>query len=128
MPKDAAVLYIEDNASNMRLMERLISYRSGTLLLPAERGAIGLQLARDRHPGLVLLDLNLPDMAGLDVLRELRADPRTTGIPVVVLSADATYQSMQRLLDAGATAYLTKPFELDEFLAMLDRLLGSRQS
>lgn len=127
-PDDSTVLYIEDNASNMRLMERLISYRSGTLLLPAERGAIGLQLARDRHPGLVLLDLNLPDMAGLDVLRELRADPRTTGIPVVVLSADATYQSMQRLLDAGATAYLTKPFELDEFLAMLDRLLGSRQS
>lgn len=126
-PGQSAVLYIEDNASNMRLMEHLISYRTGTVLLPADRGATGLQLAREHQPGLVLLDLNLPDMAGLDVLRQLRADPRTAGIPVVVLSADATYQSMQRLLDAGANAYLTKPFELDDFLAMLDRLLGSRR-
>ena len=71
----------------------------------------------------MLLDLHLPDLPGEEVLRRLRADARTAGIPVVVVSADATPASLERLRAAGADAYLTKPLDVDEFLAAVDRFL-----
>jgi PAS domain S-box-containing protein len=118
-----SVLYIEDNLSNLKLMERILAQRQGFHLLAAMQGRLGLELARDHHPDLILLDLHLPDMPGTDVLRELKTNPATRDIPVVVVSADATAGQKARLLDEGARAYLTKPIDLKEFLAVTDSIL-----
>jgi CheY-like chemotaxis protein len=88
------------------------------------QGRLGLDLARQHAPDLILLDLNLPDIAGRDVLLELRADPATRPIPVVVISADASPGQVQRLLDAGANGYVTKPVDVVELLERVDELLG----
>jgi CheY-like chemotaxis protein len=119
------ILYIEDNLSNLRLIERIISDRPQIRLLSAMQASLGLELARDHLPDLILLDLHLPDMAGEEALRRLREDPRTRTIPVVMISADATQAQINRLLAAGADEYLTKPLDVARFLqtveAMLDR-------
>ena len=89
------------------------------------QGSVGLELAREHRPLLVLLDLNLPDLAGEDVLTSLREDPRTARIPVVVVSADATQRQIQRLLSAGASAYLTKPIDVPELLRLVDQAMAA---
>lgn len=117
------VLYIEDNLSNLRLVERLLSRRPSLNLIVAHSGAAGLDLARQHQPSLILLDLNLPDMNGREVLLELRSEAQTAPIPVIVLSADATSGQRTRLMDAGAFAYLTKPLEVRKFFEVLDRAI-----
>src|SRR2546426_6558450 len=117
------VLYIEDNLSNLRLLERILMRRPDVRLLSAMQGARGLELARDHRPGLILLDLHLPDLPGNEVLARLLADPETRGIPVVILSADATPGQIRRLLDQGARDYLTKPLDVKQLLALVDDAL-----
>ncbi len=114
------VLYIEDNLSNLKLIERVLTLRPAVDLLPTMQGRLGLELAREHHPDLILLDLHLPDMGGREVLDRLRLDPETAGIPVVIISADATPGQVKRLLAAGATDYLTKPLDVSQFLRVLD--------
>jgi CheY-like chemotaxis protein len=127
VPPDARIrtlLYIEDNASNLRLIERLVDHRSNIQLLSAMQGGLGIELARTHHPDLILLDLQLPDMQGDQVLATLRSDPSTSTVPVIVLSADATDRQIRRLLDAGAAEYLTKPVNLARLLEVLDEHIG----
>jgi PAS domain S-box-containing protein len=114
------VLYIEDNPSNIRLVEAILNERPEVTLLVAQQGSLGLDLAYEHRPALVLLDLNLPDISGEDVLRRLRGDRRTAGLTIVVISADATPGQVTRLRRAGADGYLTKPFEIEQFLAVID--------
>jgi PAS domain S-box-containing protein len=114
------VLYIEDNPSNLRLVEQVLAERSATRFIPAMQGRLGLALAREHRPDLILADLHLPDMSGEDVLREVLGDPALRRTPVVVLSADATPGRIRRLLGAGARAYLTKPLDVRQLLALLD--------
>ena len=121
------VLCIEDNLSNLRLIEVILERRPGITLLSAMQGSIGLDLARQHEPDLILLDLNLPDISGKEVLARLRQSALTRDIPVIVVSADATPIQIQRLLDAGATAYLTKPLNVKEFLRTLDEMLQKPQ-
>jgi signal transduction histidine kinase/CheY-like chemotaxis protein/HPt (histidine-containing phosphotransfer) domain-containing protein len=120
---EGVLLYVEDNASNVGLMEQVISLRPGVRLLVAATVRSAVELARSHRPGMVLLDLHLRDQPGEEVLCELRADPTTASIPVVVLSADATVTSVQRLLAAGVEDYLTKPFEISRLLNLIDRIL-----
>ena len=117
------ILYIEDNVSNLRLIERIISDRPHVRLLSAMQASLGLELARDHLPDLILLDLHLPDMAGDEALRRLRQDPTTRTIPVVMISADATPAQIERLLAAGADEYLTKPLDVKRFLQVLEAML-----
>ena len=117
------VLYVEDNRSNLRLVERILAKRPHIRLLAAMDGALGLQLARQHRPALILLDLHLPGMDGEDVLRELKADPLTAQIPVLVVSADATKSRVERLLAGGAEVFLTKPLDVDRFMSLLDAKL-----
>ena len=117
------VLCIEDNASNLRLVERLFAHRPGIELISATEGLLGLEMARDRQPVVVLLDLDLPDINGDEVLQRLRGDPLTKTIPVVVVSAEADYRQIQRLLQTGASAYLTKPLDVRRVLATVDELI-----
>jgi CheY-like chemotaxis protein/HPt (histidine-containing phosphotransfer) domain-containing protein len=114
------VLYIEDNPSNIKLVETILQERPEVTLLVAQQGSLGLELAREHVPALVLLDVNLPDIQGDEVLRRLRGDARTAQAVVVMVTADATPDQVARLRNAGADGYLTKPFELDEFLAIVD--------
>ena len=121
------LLYVEDNVSNVKLMEHILTYRPHIKLLVAMQGRLGLDLAKDHRPDLIFLDLHLPDLTGDVVLRQLRADPRTRAIPIVIISADATPGQVQRLLEIGATDYLTKPFDIEKLLRMLDENLSTQQ-
>jgi len=114
------LLYIEDNLSNLRLVERILARRPEVTLMSAMQGSMGLELAQQHQPDLILLDLHLPDLSGEEVLRRLRADPATREIPVVMISADATADRVERLREAGAAQYLTKPIDIRQFLAVVD--------
>jgi PAS domain S-box-containing protein len=116
-----SVLYVEDNLSNLHLVERILERRPDVLLIPALQGRIGLDLAMQHQPALVLLDLHLPDMSGEDVLLQLKGHASTANIPVVVMSADATAGRITRLKETGAVDYLTKPIDVTRFLAVIDR-------
>jgi PAS domain S-box-containing protein len=115
-----SVVYIEDNPANVRLMEQLVARRAGVSLVHAMQGQLGLDLISSSPPGLILLDLHLPDMSGEEVLRRLKADTSLRDIPTVVVSADASPGQIKRLLEMGAAAYLTKPFDVHELLSWLD--------
>ncbi len=117
------LLCIEDNSSNLRLIEAILEERPGITLLTAIQGSVGIDLARLHEPDLILLDLNLPDLHGKDVLARLQQSALTRDIPVVIVSADASPNQIQRLLDDGAKEYLTKPLDVDQFLGVLDKYL-----
>ena len=119
----ATVLYVEDNVANLSLIETILDDRPEITLVPALQGRLGLELAAEHQPDLILLDLHLPDIPGEEVLRRLRADPRTAATPVVVISADATRGAVSRLLEAGVHAYLTKPLDVELFLTTVDGVL-----
>jgi PAS domain S-box-containing protein len=121
--KTATILYIEDNLPNLALIETILADRPGVTLLSALQGQMGVYLAAENRPDLILLDMHLPDIRGDEVLRRLKEDARTREIPVVVVSADATPASLERLSAAGVSAYLTKPLDVGEFLGTLDRFL-----
>jgi len=93
-------------------------------LLGFDSGATGLRAIRSAPPDLLLLDLHLPDMSGLDLLQQLRAEPRFARLPVVIVSADALNEQVRAGLAAGASAYLTNPIQLEELLHVLERLLA----
>ena len=124
--RETALLYIEDNLANLSLVETILLARPGWRVLPALQGQLGVELAREHRPELILLDLHLPDLAGEQVLRRLRSDARTADLPIVVVSADATPSSVERLRVIGANAYLTKPLDVDEFLRVVDRFVPPR--
>jgi PAS domain S-box-containing protein len=120
----ATVLSIEDNLSNFDLVQGILRRVGEIDLIPAMQGQLGLELAARHQPDVILLDLHLPDIAGDEVLRRLRADSRTREIPVVVLSADAIPTQVERLRGAGIVDYVTKPIEIERFLGAMRLALG----
>ncbi|HSH39317.1 MAG TPA: response regulator [Chthoniobacterales bacterium] len=123
--RECDVLYIEDDPVNFTLVERILEYRPAVTVLHAPQGRRGLEMAAALVPKLILLDLNLPDMNGSEVLQRLQQKPSTAAIPVVILSANATPSQIERLLTAGARNYLTKPFNIDPFLAVVDEFTSA---
>jgi PAS domain S-box-containing protein len=119
------VLYVEDNRSNVRLMERVLQRRAGVRLLHAPSGADGVAMAREHRPDLILLDLHLPDIPGEEVLQRLSQDPELRDIPVAILSADALPAHPRRLKTASAIAYLTKPLDIRLVLQLVDETLDA---
>ncbi|MBX3636729.1 MAG: PAS domain S-box protein [Rubrivivax sp.] len=124
MTSDRCVLYIEDNPSNLRLVEDIVAMRPRWRLCAADTPAAGLTLARTLRPDLVLLDIHLPEMDGFAVLRALREDPALRGTPVVAVSANAMPSDLARGEAAGFDDYLTKPLVVARLLALLDRHAG----
>src|SRR5690606_4076620 len=114
------VLHIEDNLTNLALLETLVESRPTVDLHSTRYGMEGLAHAREHRPSLILLDLHLPDLPGIEVLHRLQAEPTTADIPVVVVSADATPSQRRHLIDSGAVAYLTKPLNLTELLELVE--------
>jgi PAS domain S-box-containing protein len=122
------VLHVEDNLANLELVDQALTRSGPVTLMAAMSGSLGLELAREHRPDLVLLDLHLPDIPGTTLLDELYADPRTADIPVVVVSADATPAQIERLRDRGVAAYLTKPIDVRELLRVVDDVSDRRSA
>ncbi|RYG24452.1 PAS domain-containing sensor histidine kinase [bacterium] len=118
--REATILLIEDNPANGRLVEKILGSRPQYGLFLARTGQAGIDLACEHRPDLILLDLDLPDFSGSEVLRQLRRDSRFETTPVIVVSADATPSHIEGLMSLGVSAYLTKPIEVNSFLTHLD--------
>ena len=117
------LLYVEDNPANLKLVEQLVARRSDLRLLSAGDGNVGIALARTHIPEVILMDINLPGISGIETLRILREDPRTTHITVVAISANAMPRDIEKGLQAGFFSYLTKPIKVKEFMDVLDAAL-----
>ena len=114
------LLYVEDNLANMKLVEQIIARHPNIRLLAAVNGNSGIEIARVSQPEVILMDINLPDISGSEALKILRADPATTHIPVIALSANAIPRDIENGLSAGFFRYLTKPIKVNEFMDALD--------
>jgi CheY-like chemotaxis protein len=115
------VVYVEDNATNLRLMESFFDNEPGVNLYNAISAEIGLRLVNEVNPAVVLLDLSLPDRYGLDVLKDLKSAPKTQSIPVIVITADATEATQRAVMAAGASAYISKPIDFSKLMDELSR-------
>ncbi len=118
------VLYVEDNPANLRLVQRILETRPGFHLLQAPDGETGLELARTHRPDLILMDLHLPGIDGVEALRALRADAITREIPVIAVSANAMPRDLEMGRSAGFADYVTKPIQIGAFLELLERHLA----
>jgi PAS domain S-box-containing protein len=118
------LLCIDDNPANLKVIEGLLTFRPDIRLLSAMQGGLGVDLARTHRPDVILLDLGLPDTSGHEVLRRLRAEPSTNGIPVIVVSANASEHEIDAVLAAGARAHVKKPIDVRRLRALLDDLLS----
>jgi PAS domain S-box-containing protein len=132
-PEDAAaatyegvhtLLYVEDNPANLQLVERLVGRRKDLRLLSAMDGNLGVELARACVPDVILMDINLPGISGLEALKILREDSTTAHIPIIALSANAMPRDIQRGLAAGFFRYLTKPIKVSDFMDTLNAALA----
>ena len=117
------ILYIEDNPANLELVEQLMARRPDLRLLGAADGELGIEFARACQPEVILMDINLPGISGLEVMKILRADPATAHIPIIALSANAIPRDIEKALEAGFFNYLTKPIRVNQFLDALDAAL-----
>jgi PAS domain S-box-containing protein len=117
------LLYVEDNPANLMLVEQIIENHPHVRMLSARNGSLGIALARAHLPDVILMDINLPGISGIEALKILREDPATKHIPVVALSANAMLRDIERGLEAGFFRYLTKPIKIDEFMNALDDAL-----
>jgi CheY-like chemotaxis protein len=131
VPHDATlhtVLYVEDNPANLKLVEQLIARRPDLRLLSALDGNLGIEMARASLPDVILMDINLPGISGIEALRILRQDSATAHIPVVALSANAMPRDIEKGLLAGFYRYLTKPIQLAQLMETLESALDSRRA
>jgi PAS domain S-box-containing protein len=128
---DRTIVYVEDDLSNLRLVERLVARLPHVRLIPAVQGKLAMELTRHHRPDLILLDLHLPDVPGREVLAQLKSDPATAAVPIVVLSADIDADGFAQLRDLGAAGYLTKPSDIGALLDVIrdgvDRLPTAEQ-
>ena len=122
------LLYVEDNPANMMLVEDLVARRPDLKLLSAAEGTRGIEIARANRPDVILMDINLPGISGIQALQILRTDPATAHIPVVALSANAIPRDIEKGLAAGFFRYLTKPIKVNEFMDALDLALKHADS
>ena len=119
----AVILYIEDNPQNMRLVRKMLD-GGGYNILEANNGLLGIEIARNDRPDLILLDINLPDIDGIEVAKEIKADTNLSHIPIVALTANAMYGHREQYLEAGCDGYLAKPISRRELLNTVSAFLG----
>jgi CheY-like chemotaxis protein len=114
------LLYVEDNPANLKLVEQIIARHPDLRLLSATNGDSGIEIARTLLPDVILMDINLPGISGVEALQILRADPATAHIPVIAVSANAMPRDIERGMGAGFFRYLTKPIKVNEFMDAVD--------
>jgi signal transduction histidine kinase/CheY-like chemotaxis protein len=124
-PHHGTILYIEDNSANVDLVQQIVEMKlSGVKLITNASGLKAVQLASEHQPDLILLDLNLTDIHGSEVIQRLKKEPLTRDIPVVIMSADAMTEQIDRMMSLGANNYLTKPIDIGLFLKEVDKYLS----
>jgi CheY-like chemotaxis protein len=114
------MLYVEDNPANLKLVEQIIARHPDLRLLTAVNGSSGVEIARSFQPDVILMDINLPDISGIEALKILSLDPSTARIPIVALSANAMPRDIKKGLEAGFFRYITKPIKINEFMDALN--------
>ncbi|MGE5271750.1 MAG: response regulator [Thiohalocapsa sp.] len=125
MPRSAAkILIVEDNELNMKLLHDVLEVH-GYATITAREGHTALALARDMQPQLILMDLQLPDISGLEAVRRLKSDPATSAIPVVAVTAFAMVGAAEKALAGGCDGYVAKPIQLRDFLDLVKRFVGT---
>jgi len=117
------ILVVEDNERNRKLVRTVLEFR-GYDVIECEDGEPSLELARRHRPVLILMDIQLPTMNGVEALRRLRADPDTAAIPVMAVTASVTPSERERVVSAGFNAYVSKPIDVATFGPMIDKALG----
>ena len=117
------ILIVEDNEKNRKLVRDVLQFK-GYRTLEAESGELGVALARDSRPALILMDIQLPGMSGIEALGHLRADPTTRDIPIVAVTASAMMQDRQRILAAGFDGYQSKPIDVKGFVQVVAEVLA----
>ena len=117
------ILVVEDNERNRKLVRTILEFK-GYEVVELDDGEPSLQVAKDRKPVLVLMDIELPRMDGITALRRLRADPETASIPVAAVTASVTPNERERVVAAGFNAYMSKPIDVLSFGEMVERLVG----
>jgi two-component system cell cycle response regulator DivK len=117
------ILIVEDNEKNRKLVRDVLQFK-GYRTLEAESGELGVALARESRPALILMDIQLPGMSGIEALGHLRADATTRGIPIVAVTASAMMQDRQRILAAGFDGYQSKPIDVRGFVQMVAEMLA----
>jgi two-component system cell cycle response regulator DivK len=116
------ILIVEDNPQNMRLIEMALS-RESYIMLEATTGEEALEIAHKEHPDLIIMDIQLPQMSGLDVTRKLREMPEFNRTPIIAITAYAMQEDEKKALDAGCSAYLTKPIRVRELPNLIAKML-----
>lgn len=122
------VLHVDDNPASLELVEQLLAKRPYHRVLSATHGGLGIEFAKAHQPAVILMDINLPDMSGIETLNRLRADPLTAHIPVLALSANAMPHDIKKGMEAGFFRYITKPIQVKDFLKTLDEALAFTQT
>jgi CheY-like chemotaxis protein len=126
--KTGTILYVEDNIPNAELVEEIISvYRPAIRIIICRYGLKAVEMATNYSPDLILLDLDLPDIHGSEVLTNLKAEAKTSAIPVVIISADAMPEQIDKLKQSGVKDYLTKPLDILAFLGVVDNWMGNNE-
>lgn len=123
----AVILVVDDNAANLKLAREILTAQ-GHEVISAARGEQAVELARTRRPALILLDMRLPDIDGLEVLRRLRGLPETKDLPIVAMTAQAMTGDRERFLAAGCDGYISKPISLRTLYAEVERHLAGRSA
>ena len=123
----ALILIVEDNDKNRKLVRDVLTFK-GYETIESETGEEGVRLAEERRPSLVLMDIRLPGIDGIEALRRLRAEPTTRGIPVLAMTASVMSEDRQKIMAAGFDAYQSKPLNVTEFVAAVAQLLERRRT
>jgi two-component system, cell cycle response regulator DivK len=116
------ILVVEDNDKNRKLVRDVLTFK-GYEIIEAETGEEGVRLAQERRPSLVLMDIRLPGIDGIEALRRLRAEQATRGIPIMAMTASVMTEDRKRITDAAFEAYQSKPIKVKDFVAAVERLL-----
>lgn len=119
----ARILYVEDNPQNMDLVCRILKHVGGYEVLGAVDGLSGVQAASDTKPDLIIMDINLPDINGLEATMQIKAQPTLASIPIVAFTADATDEDRRRFLEAGCDGYMAKPASAERLLSTVQEFL-----
>ena len=120
------MLYVEDNPDNLELVQRILSKQNNIKFLPATLAKEGIDLARAYRPQLILMDINLPDMSGIEALEKLKSFDETREIPVIAVSANAMKADISRAMTAGFTDYIVKPIHIIDFIKTIDTVLTKK--
>jgi two-component system cell cycle response regulator DivK len=120
------ILIVEDNDKNRKLVRDVLTFK-GYTTVEAETGEAGVRLAKERRPSLVLMDIRLPGIDGMEALRRLRAEPMTREIPVMAMTASVMTEDRQKIMGAGFDAYQSKPINVTDFVAAVAQLLEHRR-